>query len=50
MARNRHSFAKRQKELEKKRKADEKRERRRSKGNTPDAEEALTNEADSPGL
>jgi hypothetical protein len=36
MARNQHSFAKRQRELEKKRKADEKRERRRNKGKSGD--------------
>ncbi len=37
MARNQHSFAKRQREKEKKRKADEKRARRINKKQTPDA-------------
>jgi hypothetical protein len=37
MARSQHTFAKRQREMEKKRKADEKREKRRNKGRS-DAE------------
>ena len=47
MARNQHTFAKRQREMEKKRKADEKRARRRKKKeetdaatDTPDGDEA----------
>jgi hypothetical protein len=35
MAKNQHTFAKRQREIEKKRKADEKRARRLSKGQVP---------------
>ena len=38
MAKNRHTFAKRQREIEKKRKAEEKRARRRAKNQAPDAE------------
>ncbi len=38
MAKNRHTFAKRQREIEKKRKAEEKRARRRAKNQPPDAE------------
>ena len=41
MARNQHSFAKRQRELEKKRKADEKRARRLDKKQTPDDPEVV---------
>ena len=37
MARNQHSLAKRQREIEKKRKADEKRARRLANKQTPDA-------------
>jgi len=40
MSRNRHSFTKRQREIEKKRKADEKRERRQNKGRSDAAEDA----------
>jgi hypothetical protein len=36
MARNQHSFAKRQREIEKKRKADEKRARRQHRKTEPD--------------
>jgi len=43
MAKNRHTFAKRQREMEKKRKAEEKRERRRSKGKEP-AETEMTDQ------
>lgn len=39
MAKNRHTFAKRQREIEKKRKADEKRERRRTKGQGVEVDE-----------
>lgn len=42
MARNQHSFAKRQREIEKKRKADEKRERRRARGKAIVADDAET--------
>jgi hypothetical protein len=37
MAKNKHSFAKRQREIEKKRKAEEKLLRRRSKNKVPEA-------------
>lgn len=37
MAKNQHTFAKRQREIEKKRKADEKRARRQAKNRNPDA-------------
>jgi hypothetical protein len=46
MARNQHTYAKKLREQEKKRKADEKRERRRNKGNVAPEEtepEALSN-------
>lgn len=36
MSKNRHTFAKRQREIEKKRKAEEKREKRRNKNLDPD--------------
>ncbi|MGD8415719.1 MAG: hypothetical protein PVH91_01540 [Pseudomonadales bacterium] len=45
MAKNRHTFAKRQREMEKKRKAEEKREKRRNKGKI-EAEDASELEND----
>jgi hypothetical protein len=42
MTRNQHSFAKRQRELEKKRKADEKRARRQNRGNPPAEDDEAT--------
>jgi len=39
MSKNQHTFAKRQREIEKKRKADEKRARRVTKGQTADPDE-----------
>ena len=42
MARTNHTFAKRQREIEKKRKADEKRERKQNKGKTPTPEDPPT--------
>ena len=44
MAKNRHTFAKRQREIEKKRKAEEKRARRLAK-NRPDAETDVADDA-----
>ena len=39
MAKNKHTFAKRQREMEKKRKAEEKREKRRGKGKVASEDE-----------
>jgi hypothetical protein len=46
MSKNRHTFAKRQREIEKKRKAEEKREKRRSKNLDPDGMPEASNDVD----
>ncbi len=46
MAKNRHTFAKRQREIDKKRKAEEKRARRRAKNQGPDATTDVSEEAE----
>jgi len=50
LARTQHTYAKRQREIEKKRKADEKRERRRMKNRPAEAagDEDALNETDNP--
>jgi hypothetical protein len=48
MAKNQHTFAKRQREMEKKRKADEKRARRMQKKEDPEAETTGDAAADAP--
>lgn len=48
MSKNRHTFAKRQREIEKKRKAQEKREKRRNKNLDPTAMPEASNDVEQP--